>query len=246
MPPAKDLSPSIVDLAPVPPSSAVTGETLRLWQAFAPLAPELRRRALARGVVETVRAGQLLLDAGGVTVVVSGCLITFVTDTGVAAELLGPGGWVVSGGKLPVRGRWITDGEIYRVALEDWRARSGPDGILYMVEAADHRRVALEHRLICSLRHLSTARVADLLLTVHKAAPGLRIRMSQGQLGAWLSLRRTTVNASCRALEQRGGLRTRRGEVRVVDPARLAETACGCHNFARSEEAPVGPEVGLA
>jgi len=223
------------DLAPARQSPVVTSETLRLWRAFAPLPPEYRRQALASGVVETVKAGELLLDAGGVTVVVSGCLATFVMNTGVAAEIVGPGGWVVSGGSRPVRGQWITDGEIYRAALGDWRDRSGPEGLAHLLEAADNRRVVLERRLICAVRHLSTARVADLFLAIHEAAPGAEIQMSQGQVGGLLSLRRTTVNASCRLLEQGGGSRTRRGRVRVVDAARLAVTACGCRQFGRLE-----------
>lgn len=206
----------------------LSDETLRLWTAFSPLPAELRRWALAVGAVERTVAGAAYASAGEVAVVVSGCLATGAGGAALAADILGPGEVMATGSPRVVAGQWITAGEVYRVGLEDWMQRAGTDGLVHLLEAADRRRAALERRLVCATGHLATARVADLLLSIQRAAPGAGILMSQARLGAMLGLRRTTVNGSCRALEQAGAFRTSRGKIRIVDLAHLTRAACGC------------------
>ena len=150
----------------------LTNETLRLWKAFAPLAPEQRRWALAAGVVETVRPGDVHRGAGEVAVVVSGCL---ATEANLTAELLGPGDVAATGTERPVAGQWVTEGEIYRVSLPDWLDRAGAAGMQHLLNAEDRRRVRLERRLVCASRHLASARVAEafkieLLVSLPKGA----------------------------------------------------------------------------
>lgn len=212
------------------PTPQLTNETLRLWKAFAPLPQEQRRWALAAGVVDRVEAGRPHSSAGQVVVVVSGCLATEAATGGLTAEILGPGDVVSTGGPRAVVGRWITDGEVCRIALSDWIDRAGSEGLKHLLDAENRRRTALERRLLCATRHLATARVADLFLSVHAAAPGDSIPLSQEQLGAMLGVRRTTVNGSCRALEQSGASRTRRGKIRVTNLEVLAAAGCGCHH----------------
>ena len=65
-------------------------------------------------------------------------------------------------------------------------------------------------------------------------------RLSQDRLGQMLGLRRTTVNASCRALQQAGVIRTVRGEIRIHSAEALKAAACGCRQAERSP-APTGP-----
>ena len=207
----------------------LTNETLRLWKAFAPLAPEQRRWALAAGVVETVRPGDVHRGAGEVAVVVSGCLATEATGSDLTAELLGPGDVAATGTERPVAGQWVTEGEIYRVALPDWLERAGAAGMQHLLNAEDRRRVRLERRLVCASRHLASARVADLLLSIHQAAPGRDILLSQERIGRMLGVRRSTVNGSCRALERSGGARTGRGKIRILDGLGLSTAACDCH-----------------
>ena len=214
---------------PASAASGLTTETLRLWQAFSPLPPERRRWALSVGVVEARRAGDFHLRAGEVAVIVSGCLATEAAGSDLSAEILGPGHVVATGTGRSVAGQWITDGEIYRVALVDWLDRAGEAGMLHLLDAEDRRRARLERRLVCVGRHLATARVADLLLSIHRAAPRQDILLSQERIGDMLGLRRSTVNGSCRALEGAGGARTGRGKIRILDASGLTKTACGCH-----------------
>lgn len=206
----------------------LTSATIRLWKAFAPLALERRRWALAVGAVETFRPGALCQTAGEVAVVVSGCLATEAVGSEIAAEILGPGQLLAIGAERTVSGRWITEGELYRVGLADWFESAGQDGMLHLLAAADHRRAGLERRIVCATTHRATARVADLFLSIHEASPQPSILLSQEQMGGMLGLRRTTVNGSCRTLELGGGTRTRRGQIRIIDAKPLALAACGC------------------
>lgn len=209
----------------------LTSGTIRLWKAFSPLSLERRRWALAVGAVENFQAGAVCRSADEIAVVVSGCLMTDASGAELAAEILAPGEVVATGASRPISGRWITDGELYRIKMDAWMENAGREGLLHLLAGSDRRRAVLERRLVCATNHLATARVADLILSVHEAAPRPNIPLSQEQLGAMLGLRRTTVNGSCRTLETQGGTRTRRGQIRIVDAKILAQTACGCRRL---------------
>lgn len=222
----------------------LTRATLRLWNAFPSLDPQYRRWALAVGRVEAVQAGERYAGLNEVSVIVSGCLATGAAGSEVTGEILGPGDVVATGAPQPVSGRWITDGEFYRIDLAAWIESAGQQGVRYLLDASDERRQRLERQILCATTHMATARVADLFLAIHEAAPIPGIMLSQEQLGAMLGLRRTTVNGSCRALELSGASRTRRGGVRLVDTQILAGAACGCRQgSARScaESADLSP-----
>lgn len=206
----------------------LTPATIRLWNAFSPLPVERRRWALSVGRVEPVKAGDACRVSGEVAFVVSGCLALEAEGSDLAADLLAAGGLVASGAPRTVLGQWITDGELYRVSTDDWLMKAGTDGLGHLLAASDVRRGMLERRLHCATAHRATARLADLFLMVHEATGQSDIPLSQARLATMLGLRRTTVNGSCRALEQAGGLRTRRGHVRIQDAAALSAAACGC------------------
>jgi len=206
----------------------LTSATVRLWNAFAPLDPELRRWGLAVGSVRPCQAGDACLGAEEVAVVVSGCLSLDAPGSDLTADLLGPGDVLAAGGPRTASGRWITDGELYCVDMEAWIETVGAEGVAHLLAAVERRRMGLERRILCASTHRATARVADLFLAIHEASPGPAIALSQERLGEMLGLRRTTVNGSCRALEIGGASRTRRGQIRIVDEALLAQAACGC------------------
>lgn len=206
----------------------LTPATIRLWKAFAALSPERRRWALSVGRVEVVTAGQTCRAVGEIAFVVSGCLALEAEGSDLAADLLGAGDLVTSGAPRTVVGHWISDGELYRVSTDAWLAKAGIDGMAHLLAASDARRAMLERRLHCATVHRATARLADLFLTIHEATGQSDIALSQARLATMLGLRRTTVNGSSRALEQAGGLRTRRGHIRIRDVSSLTAAACGC------------------
>jgi len=210
------------------PAAPLSNATLRLWKAFSPMAPEPRRSALAIGAVDPAVAGTIDRFGDTLAVVVSGCFAVKADGSDVVTEILRPGDFLATGAAGETLGCWITDGEVYRASLNAWLDLGGTAGFVHMMTAVENRRGALSRRLLCAIEHRATARVADLLLAIHEAAPGQPILLSQERLGGMLGLRRTTVNASCQILETVGGSRNSRGKMRVTDALALAAAACGC------------------
>ncbi|MFC7379258.1 Crp/Fnr family transcriptional regulator [Brevundimonas sp. GCM10030266] len=211
--------------------------TLELWKAFSPLAMERRRWALTRGQVEPWRAGQALQLGGEVAVIVAGAFAVHVGASGLSADILGPGDVLATGAHRPISGEWISDGRLYRTTLRDWTETAGVEGLSHLLDGVDQRRESLERGLACAARHLATERVADLLVAVQAATGLAAARLSQDRLGRMLGLRRTTVNASCRALQQAGVIRTVRGQIRIHSVSELEAAACGCRRVARAPTA---------
>ena len=212
----------------------VAEQTLQLWRALAPLPPERRRWALAKGRVEAAGAGQGLAVSDEVAVVVAGVLCVHVGGSGLSSDILGPGDVLSTGSGRRVAGDWITDGLVYRTSLADWTETAGVDGLSHLLEAVDRSKARLERGLRCASRHRATERVADLLCALHDVTGLTTAPLSQERLGVMLGLRRTTVNASCRALHDAGLTRTARGQIRLTSIDALRNTACGCRRMAQS------------
>lgn len=214
--------------APISDLALATEQILPLWRAFAPLRPERRRWALTKGRLEAARAGDALVAAGEVVVVVAGALATSVGASTLTAAILGAGDVAATGSDRSIRGGWIVDGQLYRTSREDWLETAGPEGLSYLLEAADRGRDGLERGLVCAASHLAVERVADLLTALHEATGLHAAPLSQDRLAQMLGLRRTTVNASCRALQARQLTRTVRGRIRLIDIGGLRRVSCGC------------------
>jgi CRP-like cAMP-binding protein len=150
----------------------LTSATVRLWNAFAPLDPELRRWGLAVGSVRPCQAGDACLGAEEVAVVVSGCLSLDAPGSDLTADLLGPGDVLAAGGPRTASGRWITDGELYCVDMEAWIESVGAEGVAHLLAAVERRRMGLERRILCASTHRATARVADLSGARDRPLPG--------------------------------------------------------------------------
>ncbi|KQW80756.1 helix-turn-helix domain-containing protein [Brevundimonas sp. Root1279] len=213
-----DVEPSVLDEG-----------TLRLWRALSPLDIHVRRALLASGRATHHRAGAPVVVEGQVAVVIDGCLSVDAGDEGVSAGIAGPGR-LLGCGEDRLSGVWISDGELYTTSLAQWLALGGEAGVRHLLDAANAAHAALRRRVACVARHQATARLADLFRAIDEVEAPHRILLSQVKLGEMLGLRRTTVNASSRALQAAGALRTLRGQVRLLDPARLDDFACGCRN----------------
>lgn len=210
-------------------ASVLDEGTLRLWRALAPLDIHARRALLSSGRMTHHCAGDPVVVEGQVAVVIDGCLSIDAGDEGVSAGVAGPGSLVGCGpGRLS--GVWISDGGLYTTSLEEWLRLGGEAGVRHLLGAASAAQAVLRRRVACAARHQATPRLADLFRAVDELGSPQRIRLSQERLGEMLGLRRTTVNASSRALQAAGAVRTLRGQVRLLDPARLDDFACGCRN----------------
>lgn len=91
------------------------------------------------------------------------------------------------------------------------------------------RARALGVEAACNARHTALQRLAKWIARLNNAAGEERgISITQGELGSLLGLQRTSVNAACRHLQDRGAVRIRRARLVVVDQDALSEAACDC------------------
>ena len=204
--------------------SPASAATLRLWRAFAPLDIGVRARALRSGRVKAAQSGDVFNPDGEIAVVLGGCLLLSVKGSSLCAGVAGKGDLVDLGGGAS--GRWITSGEVYCTSLRTFLEDAGDAGLRFLLQAADRRRRAAEERLACAMAHPAVTRVASLLLEIDAACDGADVPLCQSDIAAMLSLRRTSVNAACRALRHAGAIRTVRGRTIVLDRRTLADATC--------------------
>lgn len=80
----------------------------------------------------------------------------------------------------------------------------------------------------CQSRHSVDARVAALLLRLHRAAGSSTLRTTQEVASAVLGVQRTTVSQSASKLQSDGAVRWRRAAVDLLDLDKLRHRACDC------------------
>jgi CRP-like cAMP-binding protein len=86
--------------------------------------------------------------------------------------------------------------------------------------------------LVCNTRHAGDQRLCRWLLQACEESGSTQLSVTQAALGTILGLRRTTVTLFCKALQQAGIIKVRRGTIKVSDLAALEAKACTCHRAA--------------
>jgi CRP-like cAMP-binding protein len=124
--------------------------------------------------------------------------------------------------------------EALRIPFSELRLevqRSEPLRQLVM-KCAQRRSMILSQLTACNRLHDAEERLARWLLTAHDLTGADSILLSQGFLAEILGSRRTTVTAG--ALRRRKLISYRRGEIQILDHARLGTAACECYATVRS------------
>jgi CRP-like cAMP-binding protein len=85
----------------------------------------------------------------------------------------------------------------------------------------------------CNRLHDTRQRLTCWLLLAHDRIGLDEIVLTQQVLAMMLGVRRATVGEVAGALQRAGAIAYRRGQVSVVDRARLEGTACGCYRIVR-------------
>ncbi|WP_112999452.1 Crp/Fnr family transcriptional regulator [Brevundimonas diminuta] len=99
----------------------------------------------------------------------------------------------------------------------------------FLAAYAASRARALGVEAACNARHTALQRLAKWIARLHAADGEERgISITQGELADMLGLQRTSVNAACRHLQDRGALRIRRARLVVLDQEELSQAACDC------------------
>jgi CRP-like cAMP-binding protein len=87
----------------------------------------------------------------------------------------------------------------------------------------------LVQSVACNALHKIEARLCRWILMCRDRAESDVIPLTQEFLAQMLGVQRSTVNLVARALQSRGIIRYRRGNIAVVDPQGLQATACECY-----------------
>lgn len=105
------------------------------------------------------------------------------------------------------------------------RSREVSDAI---ARANDALLAQLMQGTACHLRHGLEARLADRLYALHLLGGQCEIAMTHNELADLLVAQRTSITAAATALQQRGLIDYRRGQIVVRNADGLAITGCGC------------------
>lgn len=124
----------------------------------------------------------------------------------------------------------------FRISFPELRKeveRSEPLRQLVM-KCAQRRNMILSQLTACNRLHNAQQRLARWLLTAHDLTGASSISLNQVLLADILGARRTTVTLAAGALRRRKLISYRRGQIQILDGARLKAAACECYAAVRS------------
>jgi len=190
-------------------------------------------------LIETAR--RLALGAGesppddALYFVLNGALGFFPSGQRVCVGMVPPGsvlGWEAAIGAtlhahetravLPTEGYVAPLKPVHAVLKDAWIHQ-------FLAAYAASRARALGVEAACNARHTALQRLAKWIARLHAADGEERgISITQGELADMLGVQRTSVNAACRHLQDRGALRIRRARLVVLDQGELLQAACDC------------------
>jgi CRP-like cAMP-binding protein len=102
-----------------------------------------------------------------------------------------------------------------------------------VLRCVQRRDMILSQIAACNRLHDAEQRLARWLLTAHDLTGTSSILLSQGFLADILGARRTTVTLAAGALRRRKLISYRRGQIQILDHARLKTAACECYETVR-------------
>jgi CRP-like cAMP-binding protein len=90
----------------------------------------------------------------------------------------------------------------------------------------------------CNAAHGASARLCRWLLQTADRVGSDRLPLTQEYLAQMVGIRRTTVTLLAQALQARGLIRYRRGNIELLDRTSLEECACECYHVIRQDKLP--------
>lgn len=161
-----------------------------------------------------------------------GALGVFLENSPICVDTVLPGsvwGWGYTVGRTNFETRALTPCEGYLVPAPGlgkcidslWLSR-----LLNANETLRSRRLAAE--ATCNATHTCLQRVAKWIVRLWRSGPADNVKITQSHMAEITGFQRTSVNAACGALQDRGALRIQRGRIMVVDEDMLSRIACDC------------------
>lgn len=200
------------------------------------------RRLIASFEIVHCPSGLLLLEAGQrpdhVYFPVSCVVARFCSlEDGIVAEqsFVGRDGFVgvpafLGGTAMPWRVEAIISGDALRMPSEALLAEFRRGGALQrlLLGYTQELIVQVSTEATCRSYHSVDRRLARLLLQLAERWPGADLPLTQESLGMLLGARRETVCHAAAGLQDRGCIHHERGQVRIMDAAKLRKAACSC------------------
>jgi CRP-like cAMP-binding protein len=235
--------------------------TAAAWSGNALLASlKPQDRAMLEPHLETieVRRGDVLYEAGEDVVStyfpVTGSMISLVLamrdDREIEVATIGQEGAVggiVSAGHKPAFSRMVV--EIGGVALrmpterlENAKKRS-PTLCDLFSRYADVLLAQTLQSVACNALHTIEERCSRWLLATQDRVATRDLPLTQEFLAELLGVQRTTISAAAQALQRRGLIHYRRGQITIADRAGLEEAACECYAAVEKHFRAVLPDV---
>lgn len=81
----------------------------------------------------------------------------------------------------------------------------------------------------CNITHNIESRLARWLLRARDLTGSETLHLTQEYVAEMLGVRRTSVSLIAHTLQQGGLIKYRRGNIQILDPEALGETACECY-----------------
>ena len=161
--------------------------------------------------------------------------------------LEGAVGGIVSAGRKPAYARAVVQigGLVYCVPtskIEEAKCRLPAVHDLFC-RYADVLLAQVMQSVACSALHSVEQRCARWLLATQDRVGQSTIPLTQEALAEMLGVRRTTVSAVAKLLQERGAIRYVRGRVDVINRKRLQQIACECYESVENHFRRMLPEI---
>ena len=209
---------------PVPPSP--------LWHPVIGLLPEQAKAyCVEEGRILTLEAGAAPSD-GQVFFSTFGALGVFIDDSPICIDTVQPGGvwgWGHIVGRNPFNARALTPCEGFVVPAAGLRSRMDELWLTRLLSANESlRSKRLASEAACNAMHTCLQRTAKWIARLWRAGASGNVKITQSDMAEITGFQRTSVNAACGALQDRGALRIKRGRVEVIDADMLSRLSCSC------------------
>jgi len=99
-----------------------------------------------------------------------------------------------------------------------------------IIRYKETRLLHTQQAVACNALHGAEARLSRWLLQTSDMIGGNMVPLTQEHLSQMLGVRRTTVTAIARALQQEGFIRYTRGRIEITDREKLKKFACECYD----------------
>jgi len=138
-------------------------------------------------------------------------------------------------GVSPVRALVQGGGGALRMSAAGFRKALGASPALrHALNRYAHALIAqITQTAACNRFHRVQARLARWLLMTRDRVGSGEFRLTHEFLAHMLGVRREGVTGAASALQRRGLIGYRRGDIRIVDHAGLEAAACGCYGLVR-------------